>query len=223
MIGEDDNAEVLMKQGAWFDGPSKLEHISRELLWFPGMSVLEVGTRPSSFELAKDLSMKFFHLEMSAKQVELSQAWASKQEVHAQVALWEEREEALAQWPVVDALVLRNVCGISMEELKQLLGKLSCPGNLLLVWPVRLQSVSEAWEKTWSQPLWTPNELLYHLHSLGLESTGFECCPFVPEGESSHALLKEVAEGVTEKDLLLTAYGLVAATFHGSEDRVVRL
>jgi hypothetical protein len=203
---------TIPRQGDWFDGPSKLEQLARELMWFPGMSVLEVGPSPSSFELAKLLRMKFFHLEMSAKQLELSQALASKQEVHSQLALWEERKKAFDVWPVVDALVLRNVCGISMDVLKQLLAKLSCPGSLLLAWPVRLQGVSEPWEKTWNQPLWMPNELLCQLRGLGFESMSFECCPFVPKGQSSEALLQGLEEGVTEKDLLLTAYALVAAT-----------
>jgi hypothetical protein len=202
----------MPRQGDWFDGPSKLERLARELLWFPGMSVLEVGPSLSSFELAKLLRMKLFHLEMSAKQAELSRELASKREVHSQVALWEEREKAFGEWPLVDALVIRNVCGISMEVLKQLLSKLSCPGSLLLVWPVRLQGVSESWEKTWSQPLWTPNELLCQLRGLGLESMSFECCPFVSGGQNGEALLQGLEEGVTERDLLLTAYALVAAT-----------
>jgi hypothetical protein len=206
-----------MKQGNWFDGKNKLEQLARELLWFPGMSVLEVASSPSSFELAKLLHMKFFHLELSTKQLELSQELAAKLEVNTQCALWEEREKVFDKWPSMDALVLRNVCGISMEELKLLLHKLSCPGSLLLVWPVRLQNVSESWEKTWAQPLWTPNELLYQLRDLGFEAMGFECCPFVSEGQSSEALLQGLAEGVTERDLLLTAYALVAATLLSSE------
>jgi len=201
-----------MRQGDWFDGPNKLEQLSRELLWFPGMNVLEVGATPSSFELAKCLSLKFFHLEMSAKQLELGREWALTQEVNAKAALWEEREMAFEAWPTMDALVLRNVCEVPMEALKQLLGKLSCPGSLLLAWPVRLKEVSASWAKMWSQPLWTPNELLYQLRGLGLESMRFECRPFVPEGQSSEALLQGL-EGATEKDVLLTAHALVVATF----------
>ena len=202
-----------MKQGDWFDGPNKLEQLSRELLWFPGMSVLEVAPSPSSFELAKLLRMQFFHLEMSTKQLECSQQLAAQKEVNAQAALWEERKKALAEWPTLDALLIRNVCDISMDTLQELLGKLSCPGSLLLAWPVRLQSVSESWQKTWSQPLWTPNELLYRLRGLGIESMRFECRPFVPEGQNSEALLQGLEEGVTAKDLLLTAHALVVATF----------
>jgi len=208
------------KKGDWFDGPNKLEQLARELLWFSGMSVLEVSPSPSSFELAKLLRMKFFHLEMSAEQMELGQALAAQQEVHSQVALWEEREKALDAWPSVDALVVRNVCGISMDMLQQLLRKLSCPGSLLLVWPVRLQSVSEAWEKTWNQLLCTPNELLFQLRGLGFESMKLECCPFVPKEQSSEALQKDLEEGVTEKDLQLTAYALVAATLLNNENKI---
>ncbi|MCL2012753.1 MAG: hypothetical protein FWG75_08210 [Cystobacterineae bacterium] len=208
-----------MKQGDWFDGPNKLEQLARELLWFPGMTVLELGPSLSSFELAKLLRMKLFHLEMSAEQMKRSQTLAAKLELNTQAALWEEREQALREWPPIDALVLRNVCGIPMEELKKLLSKLSCPGSLLLAWPVRLQKVSELWEKAWEGPLWTPNELLYELRGLGFESMYFECQPFVPQGQSSKALHQELGaqEGITERDLLLTAYALVAATLLAEE------
>jgi len=210
-----------MKKGDWFDGPNKLEQLARELLWFPGMSVLEVGSSASSFELAKLLRMKFFHLEMSTTQLELSLELAAKQKLDTQAALWEEREKVFDEWPAVNALVLRNVCDISMDELKELLLKLSCPGSLLLVWPVRLQRVSASWEKTWNQPLWTPNELLCQLRELGFESMSVECCPFVPEGQGRETLLRELGEGVTEKDLLLTAYALVAAILLDKEGRMV--
>ena len=212
----------VMRSGDWFDGPGKLEQLARELLWYPEMGVLEVGPRPSSFELAKLLHMKFFHLEMSTQQLELHRELAEKLGVSAQAALWEEKEKTLEEWPAVDALVLRNVCGISMDELKKLLRKLSCPGSLLLVWPVRLKPVSKAWEKTWTQPLWTPHELLCQLRDLGFESMHIECCPLVSEGQSSEVLLKEVAkeaEGVEEKDLLLTAYAIVSATLLDSENK----
>jgi hypothetical protein len=205
---KDDNAEVAMRQGAWFDGPGKLKQLARELLWFPGMSVLEVAPSASSFELAQLLQMKFFHLEVSAKQLESHRELASTLGLRAEGALWEEREEALARWPGADALLLRNVCS-SMDTLKQLMGKLSCPGSLLLVWPVRLQPISATWAGH-VPALWTPNELLFQLRGLGFECISLECSPFLPEEEGGEAFSKTPGAS-TEKDALL-AHALVAAT-----------
>ncbi|MCL2178121.1 MAG: hypothetical protein FWC28_04170 [Proteobacteria bacterium] len=206
-----------MERGDWFDGPNKPGQLARELLWFPGMSILEVGAAPSSFGLAKLLGLKFFHLEMSAEQVEVGQGLAREMGVEAQGALWGEREGVLSQWPTMDALVFRNVCGISMDELKGLLGKLSCPGSLLLVWPIRLRRVSACWEEVWGRPLWTPNELVYQLRGLGFESMSLECQPFISRGQSSKEWLKRQAPGIKEEDLLSTAYALVGATFLAKE------
>ncbi|MCL2626159.1 MAG: hypothetical protein FWD46_05015 [Cystobacterineae bacterium] len=209
-----------MKKGDWFDGPKKAEQLARELLWFPGMRVLEVGASPSSFELAKFLDMKLFHLEMSEEEAAFGRELALKLGVDAQAACWGEREKVLGEWPSMDALVLRNVCGISMDELKELLCKLSCPGSLLLVWPLCLQRVSASWERWWGRPSWTPNEWVYQLRGLGFESMALECQPFIRQGQSGKALLEglgEEGEGITERDLEVTAYALVGATLLSRE------